>query len=202
MPARREVVLFEGRAGEEAFSRRMRAVSLGSRPSFVRLSFVELDRDRMPGFHVRETDYGGEAVAALPKERRHRAWTGRIDEMWLDAPDEHLLLAQPDTLVHLPEDVDPGGAFLKMPDGWRRKGQSRPARTLPERVLVVGAGLAGAFVTEALTARGVGGPGLAPPQGAPARGGAPPTGAPPVCPPGRGATCGPILFLAEIFEGE
>ena len=58
MPARREVVLFEGREGEEAFSRHMRAVSLGSRPSFVRLSFVEPDGARMPGFHVRETPYG------------------------------------------------------------------------------------------------------------------------------------------------
>lgn len=155
MPARREVVLFEGRAGEEAFSRHMRAVSLGSRPSFVRLSFVEPDGARMPGFHVRETPYGEEAVAAVPKARRRKAWTGRIDEMWLDAPDEHLHLAQPDTLVHLPEGVDPGGAFLKTSDGWRRKGRSAPTRSLPERVIVVGAGLAGAFVTEALQARGV-----------------------------------------------
>ena len=133
----------------------MRAVSLGSRPSFVRLSFVEPDGARMPGFHVRETPYGEEAVAAVPKARRRKAWTGRIDEMWLDAPDEHLHLAQPDTLVHLPEGVDPGGAFLKTSDGWRRKGRSAPTRSLPERVIVVGAGLAGAFVTEALQARGV-----------------------------------------------
>lgn len=155
MPARREVVLFEGRAGEEAFSRRMRAVSCGSRPPFVRLSFVGPERDRMPGFHVRGTPYGEEAVAAFPKERRRTAWRGRIDEMWLDVPDELLLLAGPDTLAHLPEGVDPGGAFLKTPDGWRRRGKSRPVRSLPERVLVVGAGLAGAFVTEALAARGV-----------------------------------------------
>ena len=155
MTSRREVVLFNGSAGEEAFSRRVRAVSLGSRPSFVRLSFVEPDDARMPGIHVRETDYGEEALVALPSKKRRKAWTGRIDEMWLDAPDEHLLLADPDTLVHLPESMDPGGAFQKTPDGWRRKGRSAPTRSLPERVIVVGAGLAGAFVTEALAARGV-----------------------------------------------
>lgn len=155
MTRRRSVVVFDGRAGEEEFSRRVRAVSLGSRPSFVRLRFVEPDAQTMPGVHLRETTYGEEAIVAWPEKKRRKLWTGPIDEIVADEAGPWLPFVSPETLLSLPDDACLPGAFERTHEGWRRKGTVAPQATLTDEVIVVGMGLAGAFVVDELTARGV-----------------------------------------------